>query len=143
MRGSRLHLPILFVVALSMGCASHVHMKYESPTGGPASRPSPQRHASAPVAKHAPLRIPPGHLPPPGSCRIWVPGTPPGHQSPPGDCARLARAVPVGAWLVHRSVDDPKHVAVTVYDAKRPGIVVEIGVFVAATGEFVALRSRP
>ena len=33
--------------------------------------------------------IPPGHLPPPGLCRVWLPDTPPGHQPPPTDCARM------------------------------------------------------
>lgn len=46
--------------------------------------------------------IPPGHMPPPGSCRVWFPGEPPGHQPPPGDCDELLRAVPSGAWLLHR-----------------------------------------
>lgn len=45
-------------------------------------------------------RIPPGHMPPPGSCRIWYQGTPPGQQPPPGDCLRLSRRVPPGAWLI-------------------------------------------
>ena len=31
-------------------------------------------------------RIPPGHLPPPGECRVWRPGIPPGHQPPPFRC---------------------------------------------------------
>jgi hypothetical protein len=35
----------------------------------------------------ATLGIPPGHLPPVGQCRIWIPGTPPGHQGPSGDAA--------------------------------------------------------
>ena len=30
--------------------------------------------------------IPPGHLPPPGACRVWIDGRPPGHQPPPTDC---------------------------------------------------------
>ena len=48
------------------------------------------------------FKIPPGHLPPPGKCRIWHPGTPPGHQPPPGNCATLERNVPEGAYLVRR-----------------------------------------
>lgn len=44
--------------------------------------------------------IPPGHMPPPGQCRIWFPGTPPGQQPPPGDCWELERQVPPGAWLI-------------------------------------------
>lgn len=45
-------------------------------------------------------KVPPGHMPPPGSCRIWYPNTPPGHQPPPGDCYTLSRSVPPGAWLI-------------------------------------------
>ena len=45
--------------------------------------------------------IPKGHMPPPGECRIWIPGKPPGQQSPPGDCRELQHHVPPGAYLVH------------------------------------------
>jgi hypothetical protein len=45
-------------------------------------------------------KIPPGHMPPPGKCRIWFPGKPPGQQPPPGDCWELERHVPPGAWLI-------------------------------------------
>ncbi|MEN8158450.1 MAG: hypothetical protein ABFS41_00095 [Myxococcota bacterium] len=44
--------------------------------------------------------VPPGHLPPPGECRVWHPGLPPGQQPPPGDCHELAYDVPYGACLV-------------------------------------------
>lgn len=44
--------------------------------------------------------VPPGHMPPPGECRIWLPNTPPGHQPPPGPCAKLQYQVPPGAILV-------------------------------------------
>ena len=46
-------------------------------------------------------KIPPGHLPPPGKCRIWFPGRPPGHQPPPGDCHMLRLEVPPGAHLIY------------------------------------------
>jgi hypothetical protein len=32
-------------------------------------------------------KIPPGHLPPPGLCRVWHDGVPPGHQPPATSCA--------------------------------------------------------
>ncbi len=46
------------------------------------------------------FRVPPGHLPPAGQCRIWYPGTPPGRQPPAGDCRILSRQLPAGALLI-------------------------------------------
>jgi hypothetical protein len=46
------------------------------------------------------FRVPRGHMPPPGMCRVWYPGTPPGRQPKPGDCRTLSRHVPRGAWLI-------------------------------------------
>lgn len=53
-----------------------------------------------PAAPAARIDIPKGHYPPPGKCRVWVPGVPPGHQSPPGPCSELQHRVPQGAVLV-------------------------------------------
>ena len=39
-------------------------------------------------ARRARLRVPPGHMPPPGMCRVWIVGVPPGHQPPPRRCTR-------------------------------------------------------
>ncbi len=39
-------------------------------------------------ARSARLRIPPGHMPPAGLCRVWIVGVPPGHQPPPRRCSR-------------------------------------------------------
>jgi len=63
----------------------------ERPAGGITVRPSDARS----------FRIPPGHYPPRGQCRIWVPNRPPGQQSPPGPCRDLERRVPAGAYLVY------------------------------------------
>lgn len=68
------------------------------------------------------LRVPRGHLPPPGACRVWLPGVPPGHQPAPGACRRLERRVPAGAWLLLRPYRDPYLIEVLVYDAYRPRV---------------------
>ena len=65
---------------------------------GPA--PEVGYYEEAPVPHLKPVKIPPGHLPPPGECRIWYPDRPPGHQPPPGDCYSLQYQVPPGAVLV-------------------------------------------
>lgn len=83
------------------------------------------------------LHIPRGHLPPPGSCRIWYPALPPGQQPPPGDCGALAARVPLGAWLIGHPTGEPEHVHVSVYDHERPGLVIVIRVFDWASGQFV------
>jgi hypothetical protein len=89
------------------------------------------------------LGIPPGHLPPPGKCRLWYPDRPPGHQPPPASCGRLRYHAPAGTWLIHRPTDEPHYVDVSVYDAYRPGIVITIGLFDVDTGAFLRhLRPR-
>jgi len=61
--------------------------------------------------------IPYGHLPPPGSCRVWVPGRPPGHQPPPVDCYRARRQVTAGAWVVYTPYHRAGYAQVWAYDA--------------------------
>lgn len=103
-----------------------------------------RRPPDRPVASHesrpthpAHLGIPPGHLPPPGHCRIWFPGRPPGHQPPPASCSTLENDVPMGAWLLYRPSRDRKHVEVSVYDARRPRLVVSVRLYEASTGRYV------
>lgn len=45
--------------------------------------------------------VPPGHLPPPGLCRVWLPGVPPGHQPPPMDCRAAVRRAPRDARVLY------------------------------------------
>jgi hypothetical protein len=47
------------------------------------------------------LGVPKGHYPPPGECRVWVPGREPGQQPPPAKCDRLVGRVPLGAFILY------------------------------------------
>jgi|GEM_PF-4907600 len=55
-----------------------------------------RRHRGVDVRRG--VRIPPGHLPGPGECRVWYPGVPPGHQPPPFRCADRYRAPHGAGW---------------------------------------------
>ena len=88
------------------------------------------------------LGIPPGHLPPPGECRIWIPGRPPGHQPPPGLCSVLERELPPGAWLLYRPERNREQIRVHVCHASRPVVVVAIRTYEVESGRFVR-EERP
>ena len=123
-------LTISLAAVVAAGCSRKVVV-----TSGPSSSDAPPPTAGPSTA--ATLGIPPGHLPGPGQCRIWVHGTPPGHQPPPGDCSALAARVPAGAWLVYRPTENRKHVRVSVYDARNPGVIIAIRLYDVANGRFL------
>lgn len=83
-------------------------------------------------------RIPPGHRPGPGECRLWYPDRPPGHQPPPYRCGA---PVPVGAWVLQGQAGGAVIEAV-VYDARRPGVVVDVGLFDASSGAFLRVQGQ-
>ena len=86
--------------------------------------PAPEKRGE--LSLHA-LGIPNGHMPPPGSCRIWYPGRPAGQQPPPFKCGIGRLSIPLGSFLVQRL--DGKLVQVDEYDARRPDYVVRTGTF--------------
>ncbi len=47
------------------------------------------------------VRVPPGHYPKRGQCRVWYEGRPPGQQPRPGRCEDLVGRVPRGAFLLY------------------------------------------
>lgn len=120
-------LGLVVGLALLGGCATTGVVVGPGPSEGP---------------QYGNLGIPPGHLPPPGSCRIWYPGTPPGQQPPPGDCYELSRQVPPGAWLIERPANDRENVYVNVYDRQTRGRRLEVRIYEAATGIFLGLERR-
>lgn len=116
---------------VSSGCASVGHGL--PPSGGPGGGP----HGHGGYER---LGIPPGHLPPPGECRVWLPGLPPGQQSPPGKCEDLYGQVPLGGWLLYSPPKEPERVEVSVYDDRQAAVVILIRLYEAATGRFLKAR---
>lgn len=87
----------------------------------------------------APLGVPPGHLPDPGECRVWIPGTPPGRQPKPKSrpCPGIATVAPAGSWIIYRPTDDKKVVHVREVDARRAGTVIRIRIFDIGTNRLL------
>lgn len=125
MRSASLIAPALAVLAAT-GCSSITTHRAE---------PEPEVRRGPSTA--ATLGIPPGHLPPPGMCRVWMPGTPPGHQPRARSCAGIERMAPAGSWIVYRPSEDRKVVHVRVVDERRPGVVVHLRVYDAVRGTLI------
>jgi hypothetical protein len=111
--------------------SSCTHTVVVQPAPRAVARPGPD-----PIAR---LSIPPGHLPRPGECRVWIPGTPPGRQRRPRSrpCEGIERIAPAGSWIVYRPRVDRRFIHVRVVDDRRPGVVVRVRVFEAESGRFV------
>src|SRR5258705_5847851 len=88
--------------------------------------PPPSPEVRAAPAAGATLGIPPGHLPKPGECRVWIPGMPPGQQPQPKSrpCPGIAPLAPAGSWIVYRPSEDKKVGDVREGDAPRAGAAV-------------------
>lgn len=107
------------------------------------SRPEPVVHEDHRVEhsrrreeRGTPLGVPPGHLPPPGKCRVWFPGRPPGRQPRPVSCTEAMAHAPAGSWVLYRpSRGDEVHARVI--DSRRPGVVVSVRVYAAAEGRYL------
>ena len=129
------------------GPESQGERKYEDKHGGKYEHKGDGKHPGRSWFHdhgYANLGIPDGHMPPPGECRIWFPGRPAGQQPPPGKCGALSRQVPAGAWLMRRPDGQPQQVDVTVYDQRRPGVALSVGIFDARTGSFIRIDgSKP
>lgn len=98
---------------------------------------SPEPQVAAGPSTAATLGIPPGHLPPPGRCRIWIPGRPPGRQARPRACDGILRVAPAGAWILYRPDRDRRVVHVRYVDERRVGVVIRVRVFEAESGRHV------
>ena len=104
----------------------------------PRTAPEPDRPPPPPVRTYEVL-IPPGQLPDPGQCRVWIPGRVPGRQPRPRSrlCAGIEAIAPAGSWIVYRRADDPSWVYLRVMDERRPGIVIRNRIYDGQTWEMV------
>ena len=132
MRSTRVLAPALVVLA-AVACSSVSTTTKSKPAPAPAPAPAQKQGKST----AATLGIPPGHLPPPGQCRVWMPGEPPGHQAKARSCANIERSAPAGRWIVYRPTEDKKVVHVKVVDQTRPGIVVHVRIYDVASGSLI------
>ncbi len=82
------------------------------------------------------LDVPPGHLPPPGKCRVWFPGRPPGRQAKAESCNTAMANAPAGSWVLYRP-GKGNEVHARVIDSRRPGVVVSVKVYEAAKGRYL------
>jgi hypothetical protein len=126
MRSAR-HLGLALAIFAATSCSSFSSTQLSQPA--PAMRRGPSTAAS--------LGIPPGHLPLPGQCRVWLPGEPPGHQPRARSCARIEGTAPAGSWIIYRPSEDRKVVHVRVVDERRPGVVVHLRVYDARRGTLI------
>ena len=126
MRSARIP-SIALAVLTATACSSYTSARREQPA--PAVRRGPSTAAA--------LGIPPGQLPPPGMCRVWLPGEPPGHQPRARSCARIERMAPAGSWIVYRPDEDRSVVHVRVVDERRPGVVVRLRVYDIRRGTLI------
>jgi hypothetical protein len=126
MRSARNLCPALAIFAAA-ACSSFSATQPQQPTPAVGRGPS----------TAATLGIPPGHLPPPGQCRIWVPGEPPGHQQPPRSCDHIEQTAPAGGWILYRPSRDRKVVHVRVLDERHRGVVVHLRVYDVVRGTLV------
>ena len=128
---------------LLAACTRTVVVQQPAPDRQPrGSRPPPrtppgpdQPPAEAPVPpprdRTFEVLIPPGHLPDPGQCRVWIPGRAPGRQPRPRSrpCAGIEAIAPAGSWIVYRRADDRRLVYLRIIDDRRPGIVIRNRIF--------------
>lgn len=109
------------------------------PPNAPPGPEQPDRRNDRGPSTAVTLGVPPGHLPDPGECRVWIPGTPPGRQPRPRSrpCEGIAALAPAGSWILYRPTYDRRLVYVRMVDARRPGIVIHIRVFDIDTEQLV------
>ena len=127
-----LNVPFAALGALLTGCVPVVHHK-----------PPPSRVIVVSSDEdRSRLRVPPGHYPRVGECRLWYPGRPPGQQPRSQGCRGIERIAPAGTWILYRPDSDRKVVHARVIDPKRDGVVVVVRVYDVDRGTYLGQERR-
>jgi len=83
------------------------------------------------------FKVPPGHLPSAGQCRVWFPGRPPGQQPRAASCNGIERVAPAGSWILYRPPTDQRVIHARVIDPKRDGVVTIVRVYDVQRGTYL------
>jgi hypothetical protein len=135
MRSARFVAACLLLLAAS-ACSANTEQSSSRPE--PVARRS--RGAGEGTAHRstaATLGVPPGHLPPVGQCRVWVPGTPPGRQARAGSCQGIERTAPAGSWILYRPTADRRVVHVRTISSERAGRVIRTRIYDVERGTYL------
>ena len=82
------------------------------------------------------LGVPPGHLPGPGECRVWIEGLPPGQQARARSCSGILATAPPGSWILYRPAQYQRQVRVRyLHDTRRT--VIAVRAFDSETGAYL------
>ncbi len=120
---------------VSGACTGGVQQAPEQPEPAPAPRSTGPPPRAMPVRRAPNLGIPPGHLPGPGYCRVWVEGTPSGRQARTRACEGILPYAPEGSWILYRPASRQQEIRVRhVHNTKHGLMVVAVRVYEAQTG---------
>ena len=119
---------VLAALTMLTACTTRIVVQDSTPP------PLESERSSAARSTAATLGVPPGHLPPPGQCRVWMRGTPPGHQPRSKSCDGIRDTAPAGSMILYRPSKDRKHVEAWYVDHQRSGVIVRVELFDAETG---------
>ena len=110
------------LLLLTSGCAASVANRGPAP-----SRPSNNVALLADGGRaripRGLTKVPPGHYPSPGECRIWFVGRPPGRQPAPTPCEALHGRVPAGTFVLFGSEPWDTEYDWAWHERERPGSV--------------------
>jgi len=96
----------LIFLSVFIGSCSSLGLVIQS--GGHGTPPPPPSLPPSHHPSYQSLGVEPGHLPPPGSCKVWQPNKPAGQQAPPASCDKVMRAAKAGEWVLFRNKLEPE-----------------------------------